>query len=166
MARVYTANAYGKLGSLDDGKYVLIRQHNFPDTFDETRDRLVHADHDRCIQWDYDHAYGCFKKHTGTGDMGLDHWVKSTTNEKVLAFLADILKQPPLGWTGYRIMGTVNISNGYVVWSLCLFMKHPDTDTKVYSGRNAPNVRQNGPKNSWNHYGAISAWDGNYWEHE
>ena len=43
-------------------------------------------------------------------------------------------------WSGVRVTGSVNRSNGYPVFCIELFAKHPDSDTKVYSGQAAPNV--------------------------
>jgi hypothetical protein len=142
-SRVYIANPYRPraLGSLGDGAYLLIRQFNFPLEYSD-QDKHVQADHDRCFMWDYKHASRCFKQHTGTGDLGFEQWVDSAKDEQVIAFLADILKATAsVVWTGYRIMGTVNRSNGYPVWTLELFAKGPMSDTKTYTGPNAPNVR-------------------------
>ena len=47
-------------------------------------------------------------------------------------------------WSGFRVLGTVNPSNGYVVWSLGLFAKRRGSKTKVYSGERAPNVEGGG----------------------
>lgn len=72
MRKVYPAQpfSHGALGSFGKGSYVLLRQHQFPDTYDE-RDKLQHADHDRLLSWDREHASACIKRHTGTGPMGL-----------------------------------------------------------------------------------------------
>ena len=146
MPKVYTANPYqpAQLGSMGRGQYLLIRQHKFPDTYDEGEQHLT-ADSDRCFQWDHDHASRCFKEHTGTGDMGLERWVRSAGQERVLKFLVDILKvDTSVKWTGFRVMGTVNQSNGYVVWTLELFAKRRGSKTKVYSSERAPNVKDGG----------------------
>ena len=162
MNRVLTANAYGDLGSLGNGAYVLQRQHNYPDTYDD-RDVVWTVDHDRV---DFSLARRCYEKHMKTGDMGLGRWAQTASKEKVIAFLADMMQEPKprvpkpgvlpieyidadFDWTGFRVMGTVNRSNGYVVWSLQLFAKHPESDTKVYSGSHAPNVKGGARQNSW-----------------
>ena len=79
-----------------------------------------------------------------TGELGLAQWAKSAGNERVLALLKDLFKadenHPGVKWTGYRITGTVNRSNGYPVYSLWLFAKNRGSETKVYSGSRAPNV--------------------------
>jgi hypothetical protein len=141
--RVYPATPYeyGQLGSLGNAAYMLLRQFQFPDTF-SGKDKLASADHDRCMQWDHNHASRCFKEHTGTGELGLEGWLQRATDEQVIQFLVDILKaESNVVWTGYRIMGSVHRGNGYPVWSLSLFAKHPESDTVVYTGANAPNVQ-------------------------
>jgi hypothetical protein len=140
--KVYPAEPYeyGRMGTFGKASNMLIKQYCFPDTYDE-KDQILRADHDRCKQWDYEHATGCIKKHTGWGEMGIGGWVEKSNHEKVFAFLKDILKaDEKVAWTGYRVTGSVNRSNGYPVFSLELFSKHPESDTKVYSGVTAPNV--------------------------
>jgi hypothetical protein len=122
---------------------MLMVQHQFPNTYDETRDALTGADSDRISGWDYEHARRCCKEHTNSGDQGIGYWAQRQPPEKVLVFLKDLLKADPAKeWTGFRVLGTVHRSNGFVVWSLELFAKHPETDTPVYSGSCAPNVEQ------------------------
>ena len=133
---------YGEMGSLGKASYMLLRQFQFPNEYEE-KDTLISADHDRCLMWDYAHVCECFKKHMNTGEMGLGHWINSAFDEKVIDFLKDILKaDTEVVWTGYRVMGTVNRSNGYPVYTLELFAKHAESKTTVYTGANAPNVSQ------------------------
>lgn len=140
--RVMAAKPYEpwELGSLGKASYMILRQFQFPD-FYSSNDEICTADHDRCMDWDHDHASRCFNQHTGTGEMGLAGWLERASDEQVLAFLIDILKlDPNRGWTGYRVMGSVHRGNGYNVWTLQVFAKHPDSDTPVFTGRDAPNV--------------------------
>ncbi len=145
MPKVYTAQPYsfGEMGSFGKAEYMLLRQHQFPDTYDD-RDILITADHDRCFMWDHDHARKCCTRHLKTGEMAIGDWVMRSSEEKVTAFLKDILKAdeqyPGVVWTGFLVLGTVNRSNGYPVFSLALFAKHPESETEVYSGPDAPNV--------------------------
>jgi len=144
MSQVYPALPYAPccLGSLDRTAYMLLRQYCFPDIFNNQLDRHMIADSDRIFSWDYDHARRCFKQYTGTGELGLESWIRSVSDEKAMEFLKDILKADVrVQWTGYRVMGSVHQGNGYPVWTLELFAKHPDSGTEVYSGENAPNVR-------------------------
>ena len=130
-----------QLGSYGRGTHVLMRQHEFPDTYDPPLDRMTGDDHDRVQSRDIRRASDCIRKHTGSGDMGLGYWARSAKAADVLAFCKEFLQaDPAVEWTGFRILGTVNRASGYVVWSIGLFAKHPSTDTKVYSGENAPNV--------------------------
>lgn len=140
LAEPYRPRAMSSLGN---ASHMLMRQHEFPHYYDPAVDKMEHADHDRCLQWDYSHASRCFKEHLGTGDGGLASWIQSASVEKVFAFLKDILKveerHPNVKWTGYRITGTVNRSNGFPVWSLELFSNKSGVET--YSGPMAPNVK-------------------------
>lgn len=141
--RVLAANAYGNLGSLGSGSHVLMRQVGFPDTYDP-RDKIHGADHDRIQSWHgYSEVDEVIRRHTGSGDMGIGYWAEKANSNEVLAFCKEILKaDPDVEWTGCRVLGTVNRSNGYVVWSISVFAKHPESDTLVYSDHHAPNVNQ------------------------
>jgi len=143
--RVYTANPYrdGEMGSFGKASYMLLHQFQFHDMYDSDLDKLITADHDRCMSWDFKHARRCFEEHTGTGELHFETWSRRQSNEKVISFLKDILKaNTSVEWTGYRIMGGVHQGNGYPVWTLELFAKHPKSDTKVYTGSDAPNVHK------------------------
>lgn len=132
---------FGALASLGDAAYMLLRQFRFPHEYD-TRDTIVTADSDRCFQADYSHAHKCFQEHLHTGEMGLEHWLHTASAKKVIAFLKDILKaDTKVEWTGYRVLGTVHRGNGRRVYTVQLFAKHPESDTEVYTGPNAPNVK-------------------------
>lgn len=138
------------LSSLGDATFMLLRQHKFPLEYAENVDVLTTADHDRCLMWDYKHATACFEKHLKTGELGLPGWLgkDDVTDEDVMAFLKDILKAeehyPGVKFTGYRIMGTVNRSNGQSVFTLELFCNK--SRTKTYSGSNSPNVKSYGKR--------------------
>lgn len=142
MAKPYH---YDAMSSTGNASSMLLRQSNFPNTYDK-RDVHTNADHDRCMGWDYKHALAACQKHMHTGDMGIGHWVQNlASHDEVIAFFVDILKAdeqyPGVKWTGFRLLGTVNRSNGFPVYTLELFAKHPDTDTEVYTGQDAPNVK-------------------------
>lgn len=125
----------GQLGSFGTARYMLLAQHQFPvwpKGVVDKRDEYVSADHDRCLSWDYEHANAAFKRHTNTGELGFSGWVGKSHPEAILAFLVDILKVGGrCNWTGYRVLGTVNRSNGCPVWTLELFGKHPESSTRV-----------------------------------
>lgn len=147
MPTVCKAVLRGDMGSLGRASNKLIRQFKFPYEYDADEE-MIQADHDRMLQWDYDHADAAFSNHMGTGELGLAQWTKSAGSEQVLALLKDLFKvdenHPGVKWTGYRITGTVNRSNGYPVYSLWLFAKKRGSETKVYSGSCAPNVQGEG----------------------
>lgn len=152
--RVLTANLFGNLGSFGRGEYVLMRQIDFPDSYDP-RDQIHSADHDRIMAWHgLAHVQDCCQKYTGTGDMGIGNWAKTAAANLVLDFCVAMLQaDPTVQWTGCRILGTVNRSNGYVVWSIQVFAKHSESNTKVYSGTTAPNVQIGSPDGATDYYG-------------
>lgn len=145
MRSVSIAKMHGDMGSLGMAANKLIRQFNFPLHYEDD-EPLLHADHDRVIQWDHEHAMAAFKRHMNTGDMVLASWARSASDKRVMALLEDLLKvkesenYSDVKWTGYRITGTVNRSNGYPVYSLWLFAKRKDSETEVFTGEDAPNV--------------------------
>ena len=131
---------FGAMGSFGDAAGMYICQYNFPYTY-SVKDKMTGADHDRCFQWDYAHARATCDKYLRTGEMAIERWVQQTDPKTVIEFIREMLKADSLTeWTGFRVRGTVNRSNGYPVYTLELFAKHPDTATEVYSGENAPNV--------------------------
>lgn len=142
MKRVYPAEPYrpGEMGSFGKASYMLIRQFNFPDTYTEY-EKHHFWDSDRCFSNDYGNTRRCFTQHTGTGEMGLENWLRQAKDQKVINFLVDVLKaDKSVKWTGYRVLGSVNRGNGYPVWTLELFAKDPRSNTNVYTGQVAPNV--------------------------
>jgi len=144
LCEVYIAEPdyYGSLSSLGRGSGVLIRQHKFPWKYDGEQDILVSGDHDRLMQRDLERTTACFRKHTSTGDLGLVNWCRTASVDAVKSLLQDLLQThenyPDMNWTGWRILGTVNRSNGYPVWSLQLFSNK--SHCAVYSKEFAPNV--------------------------
>lgn len=142
--QVYPASPYTpcNLGSFGKADCMLIKQFQFPDTYDADLDQSLKADHDRCYSVNFEHASNCFKKHVSSGEIGFESWALRASNENIFNFLKDILQaDPKFIWTGYRIMGSVS-GTGHAVYSLALFAKHPDSDTLVYTGENAPNMRK------------------------
>lgn len=143
--QVYPASQYkaANMGSFGKASGMFIRQFNFPDIYDDELDSYEVRDHDRIMQSESEHANTCFKKHTGKGEFGFEGWALNAYDAKILIFLKDIMRaDKAINWTGYRIRGTVNVGNGYPVWTLELFAKHPDSKTIVYTGDKAPNVRK------------------------
>jgi hypothetical protein len=67
--------------------------------------------------------------------------LRRAKDQQVIDFLVDVLKaDKSVTWTGYRVLGTVNRSNGHPVWTLEIFAKDLKSDTEVYTGQDAPNV--------------------------
>lgn len=142
--KVFTAMPYDleRLRSNRSFSGMYIRQFNFPDVFDSELDSYEAADNDVLREKDCERHNACFKKHTGTGELGFDNWIKNASEGAVLNFLKDILEVDlTTNWTGYRILVSRDLSNGYKIWYLVIFSKHPNSDTEVYTGEKAPNVR-------------------------
>lgn len=153
MERVLQAEPFrwGAMGSLGNAAYMLLRQYRFPDTYDSKKgDWFASADSDRLREWDWDHAAAVSKKYVEGRQMNLESWFQQTRPGRVLSFLVEIMKANETGWqpegrtakwTGFRVLGTVNRSNGYPVYSYQLFSRGPQSRTRVYTGPAAPNVK-------------------------
>ena len=142
MPSTFQAEEYtpGELGSFGKASCMLLRQFQFPHEYEEKEHHTLEHD-DRLRSWDFDHTRECFKRYTDTGEMGLEGWLRRAKDDVVLAFLSDVMKQKDVAWTGYRICGGVNRGNGYPVWIFELFAKKNGSQTKVYAGPIAPNVK-------------------------
>lgn len=144
MNQVTKADPYnpGRMGSLGDASGMLIRQYKFPFEYEFGIDKLVSADSDRISYWcGIDRTSECCKRRTGRGSMGIGDWVRNAKIDDIVAFLTEMLDaDSTVMWTGFRVLGTVNRSNGYPIFTLELFSKGK-TKTKVYSNENAPNVK-------------------------
>ncbi len=129
-------------GSFDNAFHILVRQFQFPD--EHMSDERYWGDYvDQRFQLDYDRAQFCLDKHLKNTEMTLGDWVCSVHSEQVLAFLKDFLKaDPEVIWTGFRVTVTINPTSGFPTFLLALFAKDPASATKVYTGNNAPNVRE------------------------
>lgn len=156
MRTVTPANRYGDMGSLGDARNKLICQYQFPHEYDPKLDRIISFDHDRLYEQDYERTSAIFNKYLGTGGNYLTmlaYWLEDgrITHKKILEMIKELLEaDPTIEWTGYRILGTVNRSNGAPVHSLQLFAKGKDSKTKVYTGNKAPNVENpNDNKFTW-----------------
>lgn len=129
------------LSSTGDASGMLCGQYQFPYEYTD-EDMFLSNDHDRLISWDADHFRQCMEKHGIKGEAGFSN-PSLITPEKMLDFLKDIFqvekKYPEVKWTGWRILGTVNRSNGFPVFSLQLFANN--SEVEVYSNGNAPNVK-------------------------
>lgn len=147
MRSVIRATRYdsNETGSLGRASNMYIRQFEFPNKYSAS-DVYTQIDLDRiCHTHEVARA---FEKHGVRGEMSFGSWVRKQHDKTVLACLADIVphftKVKPLaaGWTGYRVLLTVHRGNGFPVFHLELFSKHPEGGTIVHSGSNAPNVEQ------------------------
>ena len=129
--------------STGDASGMLLRQSKFPYAYRKDEE-IWSADHDRIASWDHNHWVATIAKHKEKlGEFGLESWFQNGKAEDILAFLIDMMKaEGKAKWTGFRILGTVNRSNGYPVYSLQLFAKNPKGKTTVYSSENAPNVKR------------------------
>ena len=145
-----------EMGSLGKAAGMYIRQHQFPYEFDKDKDEFISVDLDRLQQQDHENASRCLQEHSKT-KFGFHSWVNSASIKKMMAFLKDILKvkeyHPDVKFTGFRILYTVNRSNGHPVWSFQFFANN--SGVKTYDGNLAPNVKI--PKSN------MVYWDYNSW---
>jgi hypothetical protein len=147
IVTVSKAKLTGDMGSLGQASNKLIRQYQFPYEYELGVDILIEADHDRMLTWNYDAFRRICQKHIKTGGMGIGSWAKQATHEEVMSFLMELFEEicdpchREVAWTGYRITGSVNRSNGNPVYHLWLFANDSGR-TKVYTGNNAPNVER------------------------
>ncbi len=134
---VYIAQPYksNNMGSMGNANEMLIVQNNFPLSFYDI-EKIVSQYLDR-IEENYSEK--CLKKYKFEKHY-LDSELRRKEPAKILAFITEVLKQEPGEWTGYRVLGTVG-GNGHPYYCFQLFAKHPNTDTEVYSGDIAPNVK-------------------------
>ena len=142
--KVYPAMPYnsGLLNIRKGFAYMFVRQFNFPNIFDSELDKYESVDNDILREKDCEKHNSCFKTHTGTGESGFDSWIEKSSDEAILNFLKDILEVDlTVTWTGYRILVSRNSSTGYKIWTLETFSKHPDSNTREYTGEKAPNVK-------------------------
>jgi len=145
IQKVSQASPYvrGKIGSLKKASYMLLRQFQFPNEYDDELDKITGLVHStECYKWYYRHTITCFLTHTGHGDGSFESWITSASNEKILSFLKDIMRKENLDvkWNGYRVLGSVTGDGGFPIYSFQLFAKHPKSSTNVYTGEKAPNV--------------------------
>ena len=150
---VTIATLTGDMGSLGRASNKLICQNKFPLWYesdmgnpDPALDLLVNADSDRISGWDYEHARTVSEKFFGRpGYSG--HDIARLDEAKRIEFLREILKAdemyPDRKWTGYRVTGTVNVSNGYPIYTLSLFSKGSKTNTRVYGPHSDANTAMN-----------------------
>ena len=144
MNKVFTARKFqpNQMFSLGNASYMIIRQYNFPNTYEDNENHMT-RDSDRVFQQKYEHAMECVKKHTrSSGNLYLDSWLEKAKDTEVIEFIKEFLNADQnVQWTGFRILGSVG-GNGSNIYTLELFAKSPDSTTEVYSGREAPNVEK------------------------
>lgn len=135
---------YDQMGSFGNASGMILRQYRFPDTY-TNKEKIETADHDRIVSYfGHEHWGECIQKAKWhMKNSGFERWLQEGAPDGILSFLVDVLKlDSNIKWTGFRILGTVNRSTGYPVYSLQVFAKDPKSKTKVYSNLNAPNVIQ------------------------
>tara|TARA_B100000614_G_scaffold262909_1_gene300653 strand:+ start:163138 stop:163686 length:549 start_codon:yes stop_codon:yes gene_type:complete len=164
------ATLSGDMGSLGRASNKLFCQRDFPLFYCEQEyvegapedldyDRMIQADSDRISGWDYEHARRVSEKFFGRGGYS-GHDIMGLSEPKRIEFLREILKAdehyPDREWTGYRVTGTVNVSNGFPIYSLWLFSKGRKTETEV----NAPNTaisREEAQQQDWRNRDTLRA---------
>jgi hypothetical protein len=162
--QVFKSNLGGDMGSFGKAEYRLFVQREFPAEYEKDKDMMVSADHDRMQSWDYDRFKEFLNKVNAVsncsylGDCFAQMGTETALEILKFGLLPNEKEYTDRIWTGYRVMGTVNRATGYPVWSLSIFSKHPDTDTKVYSGFNAPNINMPEGKRK-GRFDTYESWD-------
>jgi hypothetical protein len=138
------------MSSTGDANNMFMRQFNFPDKYRD-EDKLMQADSDRILSWDYHGFRKTLWKFIGKGEVAIGSWIRrardgemEATDENVMAFIKEALKadeiHPGVKWTGWRVTGTVHRGNGFPIYTLSLFANC--SGCVVYSDESAPNVEQ------------------------
>lgn len=136
------ANKYEpmQLGSTGNAKRMIIRQFDFPFTYDDN-EMVEGVDSDIMHRAFPDHTEECVKKHGLFMNFDWERWFSKKSDSEILNFIKEYGKaDPKINWTGYRILGSVHTGNGINVWTLELFAKSPKSKTETYSKIKAPNV--------------------------
>ena len=105
MKEVQFANPFepGSLNSRGHICRMIFRQRNFPLYF-EDHEQHLEGDHDRILAENYNRAYACIEKYTGSGEGVLQQWFSDQSDENVFAFIKEYLQaDQKILWTGYRI---------------------------------------------------------------
>lgn len=139
--KIRLANPYqlGQMGTFGKAKEMLLKQYQFPAFFEQHKDEIASDYLDR-IQVQYpEDSKKCLKKFGLEGGQ-IEVKLRIMEDNNILDFLCEIMKVEREKYTGYRIIGDVG-DNGRDYYCFQLFYKHPDTDTEVFSGEHAPNVR-------------------------
>ena len=143
MPRVIVAEPFdqSKLGSMGTAVFMLLRQQNFPFLHSDL-DTFERADHDHILKHNRPRAERLISTYTHSTEALLWEWVRKASNPRLLQFMIAYLdSDPTIKWTGYRAMATIHKGNGATIVTFELFAKHKLSDTKVYSGEKAPNVK-------------------------
>lgn len=128
-----------KLSGLGDAKNMLVKQFQFPLIYEYGKDKIHSKYLDRLRQLDLKNTLYCLQKYN-LPQIGLENNLRKMDDQKILDFLCKIMKVERSDFTGYRILVEV-AGGGFLYYSFQLFSKHPDTDTEVFSGEHAPNVK-------------------------
>jgi hypothetical protein len=135
-AQPYNCTAMGTFGNASG---MLIKQFKFPLTFESEKDKINVAFLDRIEGWRMEEAQNCLKKY-GLAGHGIHFTIREMSDQKVFDFVCEIMQVERSSYTGFRILGGVQ-NSGHPWFCFQLFAKHPDTDTQVFSGDDAPNVQ-------------------------
>lgn len=132
------------LGSLGKEGLMFVRQWNFPNKHLKS-EKVCGRWHDRL---EYSHMKNCFGRHIGIttdsiNSAGIVNWFRNTQKETIMEFIVELL-QPKIKPTGFRVIATIG-ANGHIFWLFQLFFKSSDSNTRVYSNDNAPNILQKRP---------------------
>ena len=137
MIEVIKAEPYNmmEMGSFGKAENMLFCQFNFPAKYNPCKDLMVVAYSDRMWTWDHDHMDRLLKDYD-INQMGFGNGISGMGHKKALEFCVKALKadecHPGTKWTGYRVTGCVNRSNGYPIFIIAVFCNK--SGTPVYTG--------------------------------
>ena len=87
------------------------------------------ADHDRLLMWYYDNFRMVCKAAWGSGELGMQDWLRDASAAAILKFGANIVNLEHMGTpkrvkiTGFRVIRNSNVSSGFPVYTLQAVVK-------------------------------------------
>jgi len=84
------------------------------------------ADHDRMLMWYYDEFRALCRETWGTGELGMQDWLKSASKKAIMEFgtkVVNLDKDEPVVLAGFRVIRNSNVSSGYPVYTLQAVVK-------------------------------------------
>jgi hypothetical protein len=84
------------------------------------------VDHDRMLMWYYDEFRALCRETWGTGELGMQDWLKSASKKDIMEFGTKAIRldrKNDVEITGFRVIRNSNVSSGYPVYTLQAVVK-------------------------------------------